>query len=59
MRNKPPKYLQNGEIFAIPGKGKQKEMVKIREFQEKDQDEAYAIWKHGMSVDLTEYWVCS
>ncbi|CAG5107556.1 Oidioi.mRNA.OKI2018_I69.chr1.g3384.t1.cds [Oikopleura dioica] len=28
--------------------------MKVREFQKKDPDQAYAIWKHGMSVDLTE-----
>jgi hypothetical protein len=32
-------------------------MIKVREFQRKDQDAAFAIWKHGMSVDLGNYWV--
>ena len=34
-------------------------MIKVREFQRKDQDAAFAIWKHGMSVDLGNYWVIS
>ncbi|CBY21356.1 unnamed protein product [Oikopleura dioica] len=32
-------------------------MIEVREFQRKDQDAAFAIWKHGMSVDLGNYWI--
>ena len=31
--------------------------MKVREFERKDQDAAFAIWKHGMSVDLNKHWV--
>jgi hypothetical protein len=30
--------------------------MRIREFQEKDQNAAFEIWKHGMLVDLKSSW---
>ena len=29
----------------------------IEEIQEEDEKEAYAIWKYGMSTDLTQLWL--